>query len=293
MLCRFWNKKLLQQSHRIVSTCLMSSSSNELFTNELLRQRLSQYLDKTPSYVDELSETVPKLKRSRRASVLVPLYCNPTTNRVEVLLIKRSETIRSHTGMIGLLFQTLQKQNSIIFFSICSAFPGGIADPTDRDVVHTAEREAFEEIGLEPHQYSVVGCLLPLTDSRLVVVTPVVALLHHPKFTDFRLSVDEASDAFYVDLEQFLFDNENYKMIEVGDDFVTHHFDIDKYHIWGLTAYELIIIATLVYQRAPPFPMYRNEKYLALKTVMQQQKDFFRLCVDLRYRDQMKQKSQL
>jgi hypothetical protein len=103
MLWRFLKKNLIQKSTHILPVCSMSSSStsNEIFTNELLRQRLTPYLDKTPNYVDELSENLPRLKRSRRASVLVPLYCNQITNRVEVLLIKRSETMRSHTGMIG------------------------------------------------------------------------------------------------------------------------------------------------------------------------------------------------
>jgi hypothetical protein len=178
-----------------------------------------------------------------------------------------------------------------------TAFPGGMSDPTDRDSIHTAEREAFEEIGLEPHQYSLVGCLLPITDSRLVIITPVVALLHSPKFLDFHLSPDEATDAFYVDLEQFLFANENYKMLEIGDDFITHHFNIDKYHIWGVTAYQLIILATLIYQRTPQFPVFRHEHYLDLKQITKQQKDFFRMCVDLRYRDKTnednKEKSRL
>ncbi len=106
MLWRFLRKNLIQKSTYIFPVCSMSSSSsssssNEIFTNELLRQRLTPYLDKTPNYVDELSECVPRLKQSRRASVLVPLYCNQITNRIEVLLIKRSEKMRSHTGMIG------------------------------------------------------------------------------------------------------------------------------------------------------------------------------------------------
>ncbi|UJR29168.1 hypothetical protein I4U23_010382 [Adineta vaga] len=171
MFFRFLGKTLLKKRIQIIPICFMSSSSsssNEILTNELIRQRLTPYLDKTPSYVDELSEQVPRLKRSRRASVLVPLYCNRETNRIEVLLIKRSEKMRSHTGMV--------------------AFPGGMSDPTDHDVIHTAQREAFEETGLQSHQYSIVGSLLPLTDSRLVVITPVVALLHSPKFTDFRLN---------------------------------------------------------------------------------------------------------
>ena len=98
MLWRFFKQNFVQKSTQIVS---MSSSANEILTNESIRQRLIPYLDKTPNYVDELSQTLPRLKRSRRASILVPLFCNQSTNRIEVLLIKRSETMRSHTGMIG------------------------------------------------------------------------------------------------------------------------------------------------------------------------------------------------
>ncbi len=102
MLWRFLKKNLIQKSTQIFPICSMSSlSSKEIFTNELVRQRLTPYLDKIPNYVDELSQSLPRLKRSRRASVLVPLYCNEITNRIEVLLIKRSEKMRSHTGMIG------------------------------------------------------------------------------------------------------------------------------------------------------------------------------------------------
>ena len=164
-----------------------------------------------------------------------------------------------------------------------------MTDPTDRDAIHTAEREAEEEIGLEPSQYSLVGCLLPLTDSRLVVITPVVALLHSPKFVNFRLSPDEATDAFYVDLEQFLFANANYHAFEHGDHFLLHHFDVDKYHIWGVTAYQLILLATFIYQRAPQFPIFRHEQYLDLKQTRKQQMDFFRLCVSHSDRGQPKQ----
>jgi hypothetical protein len=102
MLWRFLKRDFIQKSTQIFPICSMSSfASKEIFTNELVRQRLIPYFDTKPNYVDELSQTLPRLKRSRRASVLVPLFCNEKTNRIEVLLIKRSETMRSHTGMIG------------------------------------------------------------------------------------------------------------------------------------------------------------------------------------------------
>ena len=168
-----------------------------------------------------------------------------------------------------------------------------MADPTDRDSIHTAQREALEEIGLEADQYSIVGCLFPVTDTRLVLITPVVALIHAPKFLDFRLSADEVAEAFYVDLELFLHASENYKSLEVGDDFVTHHFHVDKYDIWGVTAYELIILATLVFQRAPNFPIFRNGTYFHLESITDQQRDFFRMCVDRRYLTNNNEKSRL
>lgn len=79
----------------------MSSSASPTFSPDLLRERLQPHLDRTSSYVDELGREVARLKRARRASVLVPLFCNEQTNRIEVLLIKRSEKMRSHTGMVG------------------------------------------------------------------------------------------------------------------------------------------------------------------------------------------------
>ncbi|CAF1390923.1 unnamed protein product [Adineta ricciae] len=118
---------------------------------------------------------------------------------------------------------------------------------------------------------------LPRVSSSLVHILSFV-------FTHY-----EATDAFYVDLEQFLHANENYKMLEVGDDFVTHHFTVDKYHIWGVTAYALVLVATLVHQRTPQFPVYRYEEYFDLQKITKQQKDFFRLCVDLRYRDKTRE----
>lgn len=41
-------------------------------------------------------------------------------------------------------------------------FPGGRRDPSDRDDVHTALREAEEEIGLPPDDVQVVCRLFPI-----------------------------------------------------------------------------------------------------------------------------------
>ena len=63
-----------------------------------------------------------------RAGVLVPLI--PSTNGVEILLTRRTDTVLTHKGQIS--------------------FPGGQQESGDADIVETALREAYEEVGLEP-----------------------------------------------------------------------------------------------------------------------------------------------
>ncbi|MFP4152990.1 MAG: NUDIX hydrolase [Alkalispirochaeta sp.] len=56
------------------------------------------------------------------------------------------------------------------------AFPGGAAEPTDRDAVETATREAAEEIGLDPAIVEPLGTLSSLViDVSRYVIAPVVA----------------------------------------------------------------------------------------------------------------------
>lgn len=76
-------------------------------------------------------------------------------------LIERSHTMRSHPGQI--------------------AFPGGAVDDTDTDVVHTALREAAEEIGLVADSVDVLGAVPPAYMQRSDFdVTTVVAWWRAP-----------------------------------------------------------------------------------------------------------------
>lgn len=89
------------------------------------------------------------------AAVLVPLVVHaagPT-----VLLTLRSDHLKDHAGQVS--------------------FPGGRAEPIDRDAVDTALREAEEEVGLPRAQVEVIGSLPSYTTVTNFVVTPVVGLI--------------------------------------------------------------------------------------------------------------------
>jgi 8-oxo-dGTP pyrophosphatase MutT (NUDIX family) len=98
--------------------------------------------------------TPPEGARTRRGAVL--LLFGEGAHGPDLLLTERSHDMRSHPGQVS--------------------FPGGSVDPTDDGPVHTALREAQEEIGLDPDGVEVFATLpeLWLPPSNFAV-TPVVA----------------------------------------------------------------------------------------------------------------------
>lgn len=87
-----------------------------------------------------------------------------------ILLTQRAKHLADHAGQVS--------------------FPGGRVEPSDRDAVHTALREAEEEIGLDGSFVEVLGTLAPYRTITHYRVTPVLALVR-PGFT-------LAADAFEV-----------------------------------------------------------------------------------------------
>ena len=151
------------------------------------------------------------------ASVLIGLV--ERAAGLSVILTRRADTLRRHTGQIAL--------------------PGGRRDPGETPW-QTALREAHEEIGLEPHYVSLAGLSSPYRTGTGYLITPVVGFVQ----AGFTLTAnpDEVADIFETPFG-FLMDPSNYEERELQTaDGVTRRFYAatheDRY-IWGVTAFML------------------------------------------------------
>jgi 8-oxo-dGTP pyrophosphatase MutT (NUDIX family) len=114
-----------------------------------------------------------------RAGVLVPLIATPGS--VELLFTKRTEHVETHKGQIS--------------------FPGGVVEDGDRDIVHTALREAEEELGVERADVEPLGLLEDLTTPTGFVITPVLGLFS--RTPHLRPNPAEVAEVFTVPLDFF------------------------------------------------------------------------------------------
>lgn len=168
------------------------------------------------------NQTLEASRRLRRyfpadpvpAAVLVALVAHPEPT---VLLTRRARALRNHAGQVS--------------------FPGGQIEAGDGGPVEAALREAREEIGLEAHFVSVLGCLPDHVVISGFRVTPVVARVS----PGFSLTIDEeVEEAFEVPLS-FVFDPRNHRPRRHrfrGTDVEIATVDIPYagHNIWGATA---------------------------------------------------------
>lgn len=175
---------------------------------------------------DKFSD-VPALPK---ASVLIPLFVR--RGELHTLLTLRSKELRTSAG------------------EVC--FPGGKRDPSDRDDVDTALREAQEEIGLPPDEVQVVCALFPVISKSGLLVTPIVGFIDEAFCP--RPNPAEVSAVFNVPLDFFTREKDHNSSIGHFHSF--HFLDPDsgnQHHIWGLTAILAILVAALALKKKPEF----------------------------------------
>jgi 8-oxo-dGTP pyrophosphatase MutT (NUDIX family) len=188
-----------------------------------LRAWITSHLDPLEHPGDRLVHSDFDLNPARRpsepvalmpASVLVALV--EREEGLSVILTKRSETLRRHTGQIAL--------------------PGGRRDPGETPWA-TALREAHEEIGLHPDYVSLAGLTTPYQTATGFLITPVVGFVR-PGFT-LEANPAEVAEIFETPFG-FLMDPANHEEHEretpAGDRRRFYAMTHENRFIWGATA---------------------------------------------------------
>jgi len=161
------------------------------------------------------SHTTDDTRAWTPAAVLVGLV--ERENGLSVLLTRRADTLRAHTGQV--------------------AFPGGRSDPGETPW-ETALREAEEEIGLDPSLVELAGLSTPYrTAISGYQIMPVVGFIS-PGFT-LTANPDEVADIFETPFG-FLMDPANLDLQEretpAGDRRRFYAATWKGQYIWGATA---------------------------------------------------------
>ena len=148
------------------------------------------------------------------AAVLVPIVLHPDVPAL--LLTVRASHLRSHAGQIS--------------------FPGGRAEPADRDLAAAALRETHEEIGIPAALIEPIGFLSDQIVRSGYRITPLVALLQ----PGFALTTDctEVAEVFELPLA-FALDAANYRSRpgrSRGLEFEIWELPFGERNIWGATA---------------------------------------------------------
>lgn len=148
------------------------------------------------------------------AGVLVPIIAQ--AGEISILLTQRSAELQHHAGQVS--------------------FPGGRMEDHDENVAATALRETHEEVGIAPHDVSVIGYLRTMPTITGYAVTPVVGLIS----ADVELVLDrsEVEYTFEVPLSFILNrDNDVRTLLEYhGREVAMIEFHWERERIWGATA---------------------------------------------------------
>jgi 8-oxo-dGTP pyrophosphatase MutT (NUDIX family) len=164
---------------------------------------------------NDLSRFAPPEDGSGRHSAVLILLAGDDLESADVLLLRRSPTMRSHPGQV--------------------AFPGGATDPEDSSSTATALRESTEEVGLRAGSVEVLAELpaLFLPPSGFVV-TPVLAHWTEPHEVGV-VDQAEVAEVRRVRLSELL-DARHRFTVRHPSGFVGPGFEAGGLFVWGFTA---------------------------------------------------------
>lgn len=151
------------------------------------------------------------------AAVMLCICIDKTNNKITIPFIKRCEYDGVHSGQIAL--------------------PGGKKESYDNNLITTAIRETQEEIGINPTDIEILGCLTKLyIPPSNYIVTPVVA--YSNKTTHYSIDTTEVAELIEINLNSLL-EPDNIKEFTFNTTkktIVAPAFYINNHYIWGATA---------------------------------------------------------
>jgi 8-oxo-dGTP pyrophosphatase MutT (NUDIX family) len=153
-------------------------------------------------------------KHAGRAAVLIPIV--PQGEEFSFLLTRRTHKVETHKGQIS--------------------FPGGIRESSDQDLLQTALRETWEEIGLAGQSIRILGEFDEYLSITQLIVTPFAAWIEGP--LELALNLDEVDEILKVPFSIFQ-DSSNLRVEireRLGVERKVYFYDFHGKEIWGLTA---------------------------------------------------------
>ena len=150
----------------------------------------------------------------QRSAVLVGII--QKSGVPNLVLTKRTEKLHKHSGQI--------------------AFPGGKREAHDKSDEETAIREAYEEIGLKPDDFTKLGELQFHYTGTGFEIRPIVGLIKES--AQFTKNDNEVDEIFTVPLS-FVLDPKNYVIFSksFGTEKLSFYaISYKNYYIWGATA---------------------------------------------------------
>ena len=158
------------------------------------------------------------------SAVMMVLFYN--LGEYWMVLNRRSYTVRRHKGEI--------------------AFPGGVKDATDPDLLFTALRETNEEMGIEPCSLKVLGSLDNAVTSSGYIITPFVSTIEYPyTYSVNRMEVEEVIEVRLIDLFRKELQRDEVSVID-GEIVKLPTYSFGGHLVYGATARILRDFAVLI-----------------------------------------------
>jgi 8-oxo-dGTP pyrophosphatase MutT (NUDIX family) len=179
---------------------------------------------------------------------------NATSWRIPGDARKSAVLILFYPGASGLSFPLIERSAYEGVHSRQIAFPGGATEPEDPSPVHTALREAEEEVGIPRDNVEVLGQLSPMyIPPSNFLVQPVVGILRAQP--SWRLQAAEVASV--IETPALPFAEGHYRSTSTiqhrtGVEMDVPSFVIQGHVVWGATAMMLAELAILLSDTRQP-----------------------------------------